>query len=228
MNLFDNVKKLAKKNIFISSMFFAFLSIKNKLRYFKFRSIYRQNNKNNRTYPVKTFHMSIVSVGNYTYGPIDLVTANDEYTLKIGNYCSIGDDVRFILSMEHYTNHISTYPFKVMCIKSEQFEAIAKGDIIVDDDVWIGQRATILSGVNIGQGAVIAAGAVVTKDVPPYAVVGGVPAKIIKYRFSPEIIEKLMKIDYSKLDKETVEKNIDKLYEPVTEDTDLSWLPQKS
>lgn len=228
MGIVGNVKKRIKRNKYIAAGLSYIRSVKKQLGYFSFKRNWRENNKHNETYPVRICRAAVVSIGNYTYGPIDLVSANDEYTLMIGNYCSIGEDVRFILAMEHYTNHISTYPFKVMCIKSERDEAISKGDIIVDDDVWIGQRATILSGVHIGQGAVIAAGAVVTKDVPPYAIVGGVPAKVIKYRFTPEIIEKLMKIDYSKLDKETVEKNIDKLYEPVTADTDLSWLPQKS
>lgn len=202
--------------------------LKKRWRYIAFTSIWRENNTHNSTYPSRVCEMSIVTVGNYTYGNIDMIAATNKQKLSIGNFCSVGEDVRFILSAEHYTNHISTYPFKVMCIKSEQAEATSKGDIIVEDDVWIGQRATILSGVHIGQGAVIAAGAVVTKDVPPYAIAGGVPAKVIKYRFSPEIIEKLMQIDYSKLDKATVEKNIDKLYEPVTAETDLSWLPKKS
>lgn len=80
----------------------------------------------------------------------------------------------------------------------KEWETQAKGNIIVNDDVWIGDSALILSGVEIGQGAVIAAGAVVTEDVPPYAVVGGVPAKVIKYRFRDDVIKELVKIDYAK------------------------------
>lgn len=227
MGFVNNIKEYAKENKSLSGVLYSLKSIKDQLRYFRFRSVWRKNNKNNETYPVRVCCAAVVSVGNYTYGPIDVATTTNEYCLKIGNYCSIGEDARFILAMEHYMDHISTYPFKVMCIKNETTEAVSKGDIIVDDDVWIGQRATILSGVHISQGAVIAAGAVVTKDIPPYAVAGGVPAKVIKYRFSPEIIEKLMKIDYSKLDKATIEKNIDKLYETVTDKTDLYWLPEK-
>lgn len=189
---------------------------------------WRRLNLHNETSPVNDFDFSSVTVGKYTYGGIQVYNFNKSEKLKIGNYCSIASDVMFILNADHNISTISTFPFKAKCLFTEELEATSKGDIVVDDDVWIGYRATILSGVHIGQGAVIAAGAVVTKDVSPYAIVGGVPARVIKYRFSPEIIEKLMKIDYSKLDKEIVEKNIDKLYEPIMEDTDLSWLPQKN
>ena len=106
-------------------------------------------------------------------------------------------------------------------------EAISKGDIIIDDDVWIGYGATILSGVHISQGAVVAACAVVTKDVPPYAIVGGVPAKVIKYRFEPEMIEELMKVDYSKLTKEQIEQHIDELYAGLKDKKQLDWMPKK-
>ncbi len=196
--------------------------VKNKL----FQMKWKKYNSHNQTIPARLFFSQVVSVGKGTYGGLNILTYNKNTRLFIGHYCSIAPNVTFILSADHYLNNISTYPFLVKTL-GHDFEGVAKGDIIVGDDVWIGYGATIMSGVHIGQGAVVAAGAVVTKDVPSYAIVGGVPAKVIKYRFSPEIIEKLMKIDYSKLDKETVEKNIDKLYEPVTEDTDLSWLPQK-
>lgn len=79
---------------------------------------------------------------------------------------------------------------------------------MIKDDVWIGAQATIMSGVTIGQGAVIGAKALVTKDVPPYAIVGGVPAKVIKYRFEKEIIDELLKIDFSKLDYKVIKEHI--------------------
>lgn len=94
-------------------------------------------------------------------------------------------------------------------------DAISKGDIIVDDDVWIGYGAIILSGVHISQGAIIAAGAVVTKDVPPYAIVGGVPANILKYRFSKEIIQELLKIDYEHLNPQIILKNKKIVYQKI-------------
>ena len=80
---------------------------------------------------------------------------------------------------------------------------------------WIGDSALILSGVEIGQGAVIAAGAVVTEDVPPYAVVGGVPARVIKYRFTDEVIKELVKIDYDKVDRKFIELHEDIWYRKV-------------
>ena len=142
--------------------------------------------------------------------------SSDVSELIIGNYCSIGPDVRFIVSSEHPYKGISTYPFKVKMLDYKA-EAKSKGDIIVKDDVWIGLGSIILSGVTIHQGAIVAAGSVVTKDVPPYAIVGGNPAKIIKYRFEPNIIEKLVKFDYSKLTKEKIKTLGEKLYTEISE-----------
>ena len=95
---------------------------------------------------------------------------------------------------------------------------MAKGDIILEDDVWIGHSAIIMSGVTLGQGSIVAAGAVVTKDVPPYAIVGGNPAKIIKYRFEREVIEKLLKFDFSKLSNEVVKDKLSVLYTHITKE----------
>ena len=170
--------------------------------------------------------MECVSIGTMTYGEIDVQTSNNTSHLYIGNYCSIAERVKFLLTAEHAIDTISTYPFKANCLTGE-LEALTKGNIVVDDDVWIGYGATIMSGVHIGQGAVIAAGALVSKDVPPYAIVGGVPAKIIKYRFEPELIEELLKIDYSKLDKAMIESHVDDLYQRLDTKEQLSWLPQK-
>ena len=95
---------------------------------------------------------------------------------------------------------------------------IQKGDIIVGDDVWIGLKATICSGVKIGQGAIVAAGSVVVKDVAPYSIVGGNPAKFIKWRFEDEAVrERLMRLDWSKFNKGAVNKdNVVDLYAPAS------------
>ena len=192
----------------------------------KFKKLWKQKNAHNFTLPAKFFPMDRVSIGKNTYGTIDVLFSNPQGSLIIGNYCSIADGVKFLHSTDHALNRISTYPFKSMLLSGE-LESLYKGDTVVEDDVWIGYGATILSGVRIGQGAVIAAGAVVNKDVPPYAIVGGVPAKVIKYRFSPELIDEMLKIDYSKLDVDAIRQHEAQLYEPLESKEQLSWLPKK-
>lgn len=181
----------------------------------RFRYKWAKANKNNGTIAMSVFDMGLVSVGDSSYGELNVTTFSDRHRLIIGNYVSIAQHVTFLLDVEHRLDCISTYPFKVKIAESERQEAFAKGDIVVDDDVWIGYGATVMSGVHIGQGAVVAAGAVVTKDVPPYAIVGGVPAKIIKYRFDDDIIRILQQVDYSKIDRDLVRGNIDLLYQEI-------------
>ena len=135
--------------------------------------------------------------------------------LVIGNYCFISPDVYFILASDHSVNHLSTFPFLVRVLEMEN-EALSKGDIIIKDDVFIGLNSIILSGVNIGQGAIVNAGSVVTKDIPPYAIVEGSPAKIVNYRFEPEIIKKLLQIDYSKITDKKIKLLGKNLYKEIT------------
>lgn len=132
-----------------------------------------------------------------------------------------------MLQGEHRIDTISTYPFHVQVMKDKATEALSRGDIIVKDDVWIGENALIMSGVTLGQGCIVAAGAVVTKDVPPYAIVGGVPAKVIRYRFTEAQIEKLIQIDYSNLTDDMIREHIDELYQSVDDNTELSWITNK-
>ena len=199
---------------------------KGKLNQRAYNKLWAKKNSHNHTAPVGTPPLERITIGKKTYGPIDVMFSNYQSCLKIGCYCSIARHVKFLPDNDHPTNLISTYPFKAMCLTGEM-EAVSKGDIVVDDDVWIGYGATILSGVHIGQGAIIAAGSVVTKDVPPYAIVGGVPAKIIKYRFSPDMIEQLLKIDFSALDTATISAHSKTLYHPLESVEQLSWLPKK-
>lgn len=191
-----------------------------------FKRKWRKCNPNNNTNAEDIFDPTLVEVGDYTYGGLRVLTYNKDNKLYIGKFCSIAQDVMFILSGDHYTKHISSYPYRVW-IMNEKQEGISKGNIIVDDDVWIGFRATILSGVHIGQGAIVAAGSVVTKDVPPYAIVGGIPAKVLKYRFTPEMITELLNVDYSQLTEEMIKEHIEDLYRDLEDTSQLWWIPKK-
>jgi acetyltransferase-like isoleucine patch superfamily enzyme len=107
---------------------------------------------------------------------------------------------------EHHTEWNSTYPFSALCDEYSYIEGhpATKGDIVVGNDVWIASGATILSGVTIGDGAVIGCNALVTENVEPYSIVGGVPARHIKYRFSEDRIEKLKTIKWWELPEERI------------------------
>lgn len=190
------------------------MSFKSIIALRRFTRLWRNQNKHNETYPSNIFDANLVKVGKQTYGKLYVSMYNRERKLSIGHYCSIGPDVMFVLSSDHALHHLSTYPFKVKCL-GQEYEAVSKGDILIDDDVWIGSRATILSGVHIHQGAVIGAGAIVTKDVPPYAIVGGNPAKVIKYRFDEEIIQELLKIDFSTIDSSWISEHKNVLYQDI-------------
>jgi len=123
--------------------------------------------------------------------------------LIIGKFCSIACGVKFLFtSANHTLKSLSTYPFPIFFEEwdlDKKKVASAwdnKGDIVIGNDVWIGYEAVILSGVHIGDGAIIGTRAVVTRDIPPYTIVGGIPAKEIKKRFDEETIEKLQKIQW--------------------------------
>lgn len=201
--------------------------IKEKISWHLFYKKWRRKSAHNSTAPKNYFNQDLVSVGNFSYGVLEVCHFGNENKLRIGSFCSIAPNVVFLLKDEHPLDRISTFPFIVKALDIDTYEATSKGDIVVSDDVWIGYGATIMSGVHIGQGAVVAAGAVVTKDVPPYAIVGGVPAKVIKYRFEPDVIEELLKIDYNKLTREMIEEHIDDLYTKLKDPSQLDWMLKK-
>jgi acetyltransferase-like isoleucine patch superfamily enzyme/glycosyltransferase involved in cell wall biosynthesis len=172
-----------------------------------------QHNETSCTYPIS---LEKISVGRRTYGVITAMHWGhpDEY-LKIGSFCSIGGGVEFLLGGNHALDGLSTFPIKVKYF-GHAHEALTKGPIIIGDDVWIGNRATILSGTQIGQGAVIGACAVVSGHVPPYAIVAGNPAKIVRYRFSPEVIEKMLALNYDDVTDEAIVAMGARMNDPVT------------
>lgn len=179
------------------------------------------------TIPMNNFDFDHVELGKGTYGELNIVDFGGDSRLILKNYISIAQNVTFLLNAEHYTNHISTYPFKVKTLRTLKSESFGKGNITVDDDVWIGYGAIIMSGVHIGQGAVVAAGALVNNDVPPYAIVGGVPATVIKYRFSENIVNELVKLDYEKLKIKDISNHLDELYNSLEDKSQLEWMPKK-
>lgn len=187
----------------------------------KINKLWRKANTHNFTtivlYDNNKNALKNVVVGKCTYGEIRPFIFSDKHKLEIGSFCSIAPNVCFVVSGDHHLDRLTSYPFYSKCIDGRN-EAISKGDIVIKDDVWIGVNATILSGVCIGQGAIVAAGAVVTKNVPPYAIVGGNPAKVIKYRFDEPIIKKLLKIDFNKIDDKYIHNNLDSLYKKVSKE----------
>ncbi|MGO4694204.1 CatB-related O-acetyltransferase [Paenibacillus sp. 2TAB26] len=187
--------------------------IKNMFNLFFFKKNWRKKNQHNYTFASNIFKVDKVIVGKKTYGSLYVKTyGNDDEKLIIGSYCSIAGEVKFLLGGEHSYKGLSTYPFKKhICGLKEN--TLTKGPIVLQDDVWIGERCLILSGITIGQGAVIAAGSVVAKDVPPYAIFAG--GKVIKYRFSEDIIQRLLKLDYNSLNEDLIVNNIDLLYQDL-------------
>ena len=144
---------------------------------------------------------SVVRVGRYTYGVtperIRVLEWGEEANLFIGHFCSIAKGLKVFLGGEHRVDWITTFPFghvfqNELCVEKIAGHPRTKGDVVIGNDVWTGQDVTIMSGVKIGNGAVIAAGSVLTRDVGPYEVWGGNPARKLKLRFSEEIIEALL------------------------------------
>lgn len=163
----------------------------------KLKSIYRKylskqepffTNKNKIYYQYE--------IGDWTYGTPIVLSWGEGSTLKIGKYCSISDGVIILLGGEHRVDWVTTFPFNVIFPGAKKFTGHpkSKGNVIIHNDVWIGREALILSGVEVGNGAVIGARSVVTKNVAAYSIVAGNPAKHIRYRFNEEIIRKLEKI----------------------------------
>lgn len=138
--------------------------------------------------------------------------------ISIGNYTSIATGCRFLMGMNHNYKYVSNFPFDDFLIdggSTNHYVDCNHYQIIIGHDVWIGERVTVMGGVTIGHGAVVAACSVVTHDVPPYAVVGGVPAKIIKYRFDKETVKRLMKIKWWYWDKDIIFNSVKLMKKPA-------------
>ncbi len=134
--------------------------------------------------------------GEGTYGQPSIISFDKKSCVSIGNYVSIASNVTFLLGANHKSGLITTYPIDRIDSSKTTADSNELGNIYIGNDVWIGYGATIIGDVTIGDGAIIGAEALVVDDVEPYSVVGGVPAKIIKYRFNEMQMKKLLAIKW--------------------------------
>ena len=196
-------------------MFWVYKKVKLKL----FQKKWRKLNKHNFIIPENIFDYNQVEIGIGTSGYMNIsLFGNKDEKLIIGNYCSIAPNVKFLLGGEHNINNLTTFEFSKLYLKQNS-ETITKGPVIIGHDVWIGDGATILSGIHIGNGAVIGASTVVRRNVPPYAIVIGNPMRITGYRFTEEIIQTLEAIKpYDRLSLNSILKNINLFEERPSKD----------
>lgn len=190
--------------------------------------IYPRTSDNQTVYLKNVVTNANIEIGDYTMyndfvqDPLDFEKNNVLYhypinkdKLKIGKFCSIACGAKFLFtSANHKMRSLSTYPFPIffeewgLDVKNICDAWDNKGDIVIGNDVWIGYEAVILSGITIGDGAIIGSRAVVTKDVEPYTIVGGVPAKSIRKRFDDKTILKLENIRWWNWDEKQIRKGI--------------------
>ena len=140
-----------------------------------------------------------VSVGRFTYGEPRLLLWAEHERIEIGSFCSIAEGAVIFGGGEHNTHWATTYPLRIALGDAQAHldgHPASKGATVIGHDVWLGFRSMVLSGVRIGDGAVIGAGAVVTQDVPPYAIVAGNPACLIKMRFDQARIEAMRALQW--------------------------------
>lgn len=193
------------------------------------KKIYPRTGDTQTVYLKNVITESGIEIGDYTMyndfvnDPRDFEKNNVLYhypingdKLKVGKFCSIACGAKFLFtSANHKMHSISTYPFPIffeewgLDVTNITSAWDNKGDIVIGNDVWIGYEAIVLSGVTIGDGAIIGTRAVVTKDVPPYTIVGGIPAKPIRKRFSDEVISQLLELQWWNWPENRIKENID-------------------
>jgi acetyltransferase-like isoleucine patch superfamily enzyme len=145
--------------------------------------------------------------GRHSYGEITVKTwERNDTVVQGGNFCSVGPNVLIYIDGNHKIDTFSSFPFHIFPETPDRsvWAPWGKETPTIGNDVWIGADALILSGASIGDGAVVAARAVVTKPVPPYAIVAGNPARVVKYRFDPETISELLRLKWWDLPDEVI------------------------
>ena len=165
-----------------------------------------------------------VKVGKFTYGTewVNILKWNDvDFHVEIGRFCSISYGLKIFMGGNHRKDWITTYPFGHVPPSSEIIPPVSghpqsNQPVIIENDVWIGRDVTLMSGVTISNGAVIAANSHVVNSIPPYAIAGGNPAKIIGYRFADEQIKELQRLQWWNLPDEKIYKSINLLCAPPT------------
>lgn len=199
------------------------------IKLIRFQILWRHNNPNNYTDAECIFPMNCVTVGYKSYGGLNVYSYSNgkDEKLQIGNFVSIANNVSFILGGNHNIDTVTSYPLKSFILNDYFKDSFSKGPIVIEDEVWIGFGVTITSGVRIGKGAIIATRSVVVKDVPPYSIYGGNPAKLIKYRFDEVLIAKLLQVDLQSFSKEFIANNIDCFYTKIDATTDLDFFLTK-
>jgi acetyltransferase-like isoleucine patch superfamily enzyme len=154
----------------------------------------------------------MLRLGNHSYvagNPIIRAWNRQDVVIILGKFCSLAENITFVIDGNHRMDTFSTYPFRERFGWSEApINTWGKETPVIGNDVWIGNNVTIYSGVTIGDGAVVAGQSVVTKPVPPYAVVAGNPARIVKYRFPPEVIEQLLQLKWWDLPDDVIRNKI--------------------
>jgi acetyltransferase-like isoleucine patch superfamily enzyme len=181
--MFKSIKTLARSFHIAKSHFSYHIFRGLHLSFLNFK--WRIRNPNNFTDITNEASLHLTNVGDYSYGTINIWSYGDSgEALSIGNFVSIAANVQFILGGDHPTDCISPYPFSVFnpVLNSRVTASSSKGPIVVEDHVWIGHSSTILAGVRIGIGSIIGACSTVTRDIPPFSIAVGSPAKVVKIK----------------------------------------------